>query len=187
MRYTTIIDVTAAPWYRNKNVVLVYLHMTLTCGYHDADRDLYTRSIRSLASDSGVSFAACRHALRILERDKMIHREGSAWRVSKWIAGDAQPVTPRPKSEKEKKLKDVAAERAAQDAERDAQDAERARYLEQLRQNGKTPYMLYYETKMKEAEAGDLEAAEIVRRNRHIYEAHRKKIEEEQQNENKQK
>ena len=74
----------------------------------------------------------------------------------------------------------MAAERAAQDAERVAQDAERARYLEQLRQNGKTPYMLYYETKMKEAEAGDLEAAEIVRRNRHIYEAHRKKIEEEQ-------
>ena len=187
MRYTTIIDVTSAPWYRNKNVVQVYLHMTLTCGYHDVDRDLYTRSIRSLASDSGVSFAACRHALRVLERDRMIHREGNAWRVTKWIAGDAQTVTPRPKSEKEKKLKDVAAERAAQDADREAQDAQRAREVESLRAAGKTPYMVYYESKMEAARNGDLEAAEIVRRNRHIYEAHRKKIEEEKQNENKQK
>lgn len=178
MRYTTIIDITAAPWYRNKNVVLVYVHMTMTCGYHDADRDLYTRSLRSLTADCGVSFAAVRHALKILQRDKMISREGSAWRVLKWIPGDSQTISSRPKTQKAKKERDIAAERAAQEAERDAQRAKRAREVEVLRSAGKTPYMVYYESKVEAARNGDLEAAEIVRKNRHIYEQHKKKIEE---------
>ena len=179
MRYTTVLDITSAPWYRNKNVVLVYLHMSLTCGYHDDDRDLYTRSIRSLAIDSGMTLSATRHALQVLQRDRILTREGNAWRVKKWLPSDSQTVTPRPKTEKAKKLQDIATERRLQEERNDALRQKENADREKLRNDGKTPYMLYYESKVQAAENGDLEAAEIVRKNRHVYLEHKRQIEEE--------
>lgn len=179
MRYTTVLDITSAPWYRNKNVVLVYLHMSLTCGYHDDDRDLYTRSIRSLAIDSGMTLSATRHALQVLQRDRIITRDGNAWRVKKWLPSDSQTITSRPKTEKAKKLQDVATERRLQEERNDALRQKEKDYWDKVRNDGKTPYMLYYESKVQAAENGDLEAAEIVRKNRQFYLEQKRKIEEE--------
>lgn len=86
MRYTTAIDITELPQvYRNVNARLLYLHMTLKCGYHDDDRDLLDASIRTLAADVGITIAATRHALVVLERAHLVSKEGAKWRVTKWL------------------------------------------------------------------------------------------------------
>lgn len=86
MRYTTTIDITELPQvYRNINARLLYLHMTLKCGYHDDDRDMLDASIRTLAADVGITIAATRHALVVLERAQLVKKEGSRWRVTKWL------------------------------------------------------------------------------------------------------
>lgn len=86
MRYTTVIDISEIPEvYRCLNARLVYIHMSLKCGYHDADRDLIRISVRNLAYRVGLTVSATRHALRILERSKLLTREGDSWRVCKWV------------------------------------------------------------------------------------------------------
>lgn len=101
MRYTTIIDITDMPGtYRNKNARLVYLHMALRSGYHDSDRDMIDISIRSLAMAVGLSVSATRHALACLERDKLISRDGTHWRILKWVV--AELPTPRRQPKKMK-------------------------------------------------------------------------------------
>lgn len=94
MRYTTIIDISEIPViYRNHNACRVYIHMALKSGYHDADRDVIHVSVRRLASDCGISVAAARHALGVLQRAELIANEGVTWRVKKWVL-DLKP-TPR--------------------------------------------------------------------------------------------
>lgn len=101
MRYTTIIDITETPGiYRNKNARLVYLHLVLRSGYHDSDRDLIDISIRSLAMAVGLSVSATRHALACLEREKLISRDGTRWKILKWVV--AELPTPRRQPKKPK-------------------------------------------------------------------------------------
>lgn len=96
MRYTTVIDISEMPdIYRNKNAVLLYIHMCLKCGYHDEDRDVLEISIRNLAIRSGLSVSATRHALAKLEASKLIARQDGRWYVRKWVPTAA--ISPRPK------------------------------------------------------------------------------------------
>lgn len=101
MRYTTIIDITEVPdIYRNKNARLVYLHLALRSGYHDSDRDLIDISIRNLAMAVGLSVSATRHALSCLERDKLISREGTSWKILKWVVAELPTPRRQPKNAK---------------------------------------------------------------------------------------
>lgn len=101
MRYTTIIDITEVPGiYRNKNARLVYLHLVLRSGYHDSDRDLIDISIRTLAIAVGLSVSATRHALACLERDKLISRDGTSWRILKWVVAELPTPRRQPKNAK---------------------------------------------------------------------------------------
>lgn len=86
MRYTTIIDITEMPeLWRNANASRVYMYMTLRSGYHDDDRDMLRVSVRRLAMEIGCSVAASRHALCILEKYKLLQKEGDKWRVTKFV------------------------------------------------------------------------------------------------------
>ena len=97
MRYTTIIDYTDIPAIRrSKNAILLYVHMALRAGWHDNDRDLLDASIRSLARDAGLSVSATRHALGQLTKAKLIARQATTWKITKWTCLD--PPTPRQKT-----------------------------------------------------------------------------------------
>ena len=172
MRYTTIIDITEVPTiYRNQHARLLYLHMVLKCGYHDDDRDILDLSIRNLAQQTGLSVSTIRHALRILERAALIQKQGNAYIVRKWLP--QEKPSPRAPQEPPRPAKSVGVLRTQEEAQRD-QERERAREaMEFLQQRGKTSFMVWYESLMEKANAGDLEAAEQVRRHRQTYEAHR--------------
>ena len=86
MRYTTVIDLTELPSvYRNRNARLLYLHLCLKCGFHDDDRDLIVTSLRRLSADVGLTLSATRFAIRQLEANDLVTREGDRWRVRKWL------------------------------------------------------------------------------------------------------
>jgi hypothetical protein len=99
MRYTTVIDITEvqAVW-RNRNAVVVYTWMAMKCGYHDEDRDMLRVSIRGIGMMLGMTESAVRHSLELLQREKLITRDGEIWRVTKWLPSVAP--TPRPKDVK---------------------------------------------------------------------------------------
>lgn len=97
MRYTTLIDISELPdVYRNKNVRLLYMHIVLKSGYHDQNRDLLDKSLRSLASEVGLTFSATRHAVAQLEAAGLLKKEGGTWRVKKWIVQEI----PTPRTQK---------------------------------------------------------------------------------------
>lgn len=101
MRYTTVIDITEMPGiYRNQNARLVYLHMVLRSGYHDSDRDLIEISIRNLAMAVGLTVSATRHALACLEREKLISRDGTRWKILKWVVAELPTPRRQPKNAK---------------------------------------------------------------------------------------
>lgn len=179
MRYTTIIDISASrPLYRNHNVRLVYLHMCLRCGYHDNDRDMLRMSIRAIAADTGLSVSATRHALALLLRAKLIERIGDVWRVFKWIP--EQQISARPATKKQQQQQTARAIEQQQQREREARENEQKRQREVFEQSGKTTYMVYYESQLEAARNGDLDAQKIVERNRELYEAHKKRMEQNQ-------
>lgn len=100
MRYTTVIDISElAEIYKNTTARLIYIHLCLKAGYHDADRDLVKLSIRRLSADVGVTVSATRHALHLLERSGLLTREGQVWRVRKWV--EEQTITTRAKTKRE--------------------------------------------------------------------------------------
>ena len=86
MRYTTLIDITEYPsiW-RNNNAIKLYVYMTLKCGYHDDDRDMIKAGYRTLAAATGMTTEACRHALKMLQREGLLSRDGDSWRVTKFV------------------------------------------------------------------------------------------------------
>lgn len=94
MRYTTILDLRDWPLlYKNHNVRLLYLHLVLIARYEDTYKDWAKISIRKLAVDSGLTESACRHALKVLEKAKLIRRrDGWIW-VAKWLKEPT--ITPR--------------------------------------------------------------------------------------------
>lgn len=97
MRYTTLIDISELPdVYRNKNARLLYMHMVLKSGYHDQDRDLLDKSLRSLASEAGLTLSATRHAVAQLEQAGLLKKEQGSWRVKKWIIQEI----PTPRTQK---------------------------------------------------------------------------------------
>lgn len=94
MRYTTIIDLREWPkLYANANIRLVYFHLVLISGYHDQNRDLTHISIRQLAYEAGLTVSATRHALRQLEKVKLIKRQPGTTIVAKWLK--EQPISKR--------------------------------------------------------------------------------------------
>lgn len=97
MRYTTLIDISELPdVYRNKNARLLYMHMVLKSGYHDQDRDLLDKSLRSLASEVGLTLSATRHSVAQLEAAGLLKKEQGSWRVKKWIIQEI----PTPRTQK---------------------------------------------------------------------------------------
>lgn len=173
MRYTTIIDISeSAPLYRSVSVRLVYFHLCLKSGYHDTDRDLIKISLRQIAEQTGLTLSATRHAISILERAQMIARQGSVIRVRKWV--QEQTITTRAKTQKQQAAIDEAARRKAEKERYEQEQAIEAARREQMRLQGKNSYMVYYESKLALAEAGDLEAQEFCRANREKYEQFKK-------------
>ena len=166
MRYTTIIDISQAPEvYRNQNVRLVYLHLVLRAGYHDHDRDLVRISIRSLAAQVGLTVAAARHAIGVLEKWKLLQRTGSYYQVRKWVP--EQTVTSRAKTAKQQQQLNLAAQRRA-DEERREREAELERIRrEQQAASGRTAWDDLADYKRRQAEAGDVSAQEWLRKNKH--------------------
>lgn len=172
MRYTTVIDISELPAvYRNQNARLVYLHLALISGYHDDDRDLTDISIRRLATAVGLTVSATRHAIAQLETARLIDRQGPFLHIKKWIIEST--VTPRAKTARQQRLIDEAARRRSEDERRAREDAIEAQRRAILDAEGKTSFMVYYESLTRKAANGDLEAAKLVERHKSTYESHK--------------
>lgn len=127
MRYTTVIDISEiSEIYKNPTARLLYFHMSLKAGYHDADRDLVRLSIRRLSADVGVTVSATRHALRQLERAGLLIREGDLWRVKKWV--EEQQITTRAKTKREMQEQIQRLERQRQQVILEQQHQEHQQY-----------------------------------------------------------
>ncbi len=127
MRYTTVIDISEiSEIYKNPTARLLYLHMSLKAGYHDADRDLVRLSIRRLSADVGVTVSATRHALHQLERSGLLTREGELWRVKKWV--EEQQITTRAKTKREMQEQIQRLERQRQQVILEQQHQEHQQY-----------------------------------------------------------
>lgn len=127
MRYTTVIDISEmAEIYKNSTARLIYIHMCLKAGYHDADRDLVRLSIRRLSADVGVTVSATRHALHQLERVGLLTREGELWRVKKWV--EEQQITTRAKTKREMQEQIQRLERQRQQVILEQQHQEHQQY-----------------------------------------------------------
>lgn len=176
MRYTPIIDISEQPSiYQNINIRLVYLHMVLKSGYHDYNRDMLDISIRKLANDVGISVGATRHALQQLINAKMIVRQNNVYYVRKYIL--TPEITPRIKTKRQQELRQQQQEEQRKQEVRQQTYKQEQQRRDALRKQGKTEYMLYYETMILKAQNGDIEAQKIVARNKSIYEAHKAQIE----------
>lgn len=174
MRYTTIIDIRSLSWYRNPSARLVYIHLSLTAGWHDDDRDIARISYRRLALETGLTLSATRHALQQLTTTGMIMAVEKGWMVKKWEI--PKDITPLQKIIKGKKLQQVAA--AVSTGSRDIMEK-----LDQERQtrkalaaSGKSQFMVYYENQLVKANEGDAEALAAVERYKTIYEEHKNKF-----------
>ena len=171
MRYTTIIDISEYPQlYRSASVRLVYLHLVLKSGYHDDDRDLCGVSVRRLANECGLTVAATRHALALLEKYAMIKRQGSMLLVRKWVVEKA--ITPRARTQAQARQKEARELEELDRARRDKQLRAEEKRREDLRASGKTPFMVYYEGLLVKAKEGDPEAIRLVEVHRNTYQAH---------------
>lgn len=178
MRYTTLIDISEIPLvYRNQNARLIYLHLALKAGYHDEDRDLADVSIRRLAMDAGLTIAATRHAIKILETSHLVQRQGPTLKVTKWLAEGS--ITPREKSSRAAQQKEIRQQAQAMQRETEEREAAERRARRQMRAQGKTPFMLYYEDLERKAAAGDAEAAALARKHKATYEQQREAVQKE--------
>lgn len=91
MRYTTIIDITECPQvYTCMSARLIYFHLVLKAGWGERNQDYCACSIRSLQGDLGMTFAAVRHGLAVLEKYGMIRRGPGGCYVRKFC----QPTKP---------------------------------------------------------------------------------------------
>ena len=82
--------------------------------------------------------------------------------IRKWVY--ERPITTRAKTAEKAKYQEVSIdiERERQQRERDERAAAKKR--EELRQQGKTSFMIYYESQLQKAEAGDPEATDYCKR-----------------------
>ena len=119
MRYTTIIDIREFPLYKNPACRTLYLHMVLASGYHETDMDQVTISIRGLATQTGLTVSATRHALSVLMKAGLVRRQSGHLTVAKYILQEGIPK--RARSKKEQQLQQLAREREQQEQERELQ------------------------------------------------------------------
>lgn len=68
-KYIVISDISKYPCYKNVNARLLYLHVAC---HLDTRTYTYYHSIRTLATDIGMTVAAVRHALGLLVKDGLI-------------------------------------------------------------------------------------------------------------------
>lgn len=130
MRYTTVIDISQSPdLYRSQSVRLVYIHMCLTCGYHDDDKGLVRQSLRQMADGAGVTLSALRHALRQLEKYQLVKRYRGKLYVRTWV--EERPITTP--SKRARKAKAEQAEQTRADEHRRHQE-ELERTLKETRE-----------------------------------------------------
>lgn len=175
MRYTTIIDITEFPaLYRNPATRLVYLHLCLRSGYHDYDRDFCSLSIRRIAYETGLTIAAVRNALEQLSKFQMIARRGQLTKVRKFII--EQPISRRAKSKKQADQDKQRQERQQEEAAAAAVRTERQKAVDELRAQGKTAFMVYYEEQLAKANTGDAEAAAFCLQQEKVYKMHQQSI-----------
>lgn len=178
MRYTPIIDISEyKTLYQNINVRLVYLHLVLKSGYYDYNRDMISISLRQLAMEVGITLGAVRHALDILKKAKMIYKKDNVYHVRKWVV--EQKITSRATSKRQEQAIQNQQERIKENKAREEEYKKRQDRIDELRKQGKTEYMLYYENMMIKANNGDLDALKIVERNKSIYEEHKARIQSE--------
>lgn len=172
MRYTTVIDIREIPEvYRNPNIRLLYLHLCLLAGYHDNDRDLVRISVRNLATSSGLTVSATRHAVAVLVKYKLLRAKGSIYRVRKYI--EEGTITPRARTRKAAQVAENAKIEAADAATREHAEEQSKQAIESFYEAGKTPFMVWYEQKLEAAAAGDADAQRIVNEKRAQYEQHK--------------
>lgn len=175
MRYTTIIDISELPRiYQNINARLVYLHLVLKSGYHDDDRDLIHMSLRRIAAETGLSLSAIRHAVAQLEKAQLLSRQGDLWLVKKWII--EQRISTRARTARQQKAIEIEAEKRIQNEKREREAEIEKQRREQIAAQGKTSFMLFFESLEKKAAAGDMEAAESVKKYQKTYNQHKEKM-----------
>lgn len=178
MRYTTIIDISEFPIvYRNLNCRLLYLHLCLRSGFHDTDRDLYNCPIRSLAQEIGITVSACRHAVDVLIKHGLLTYSGGVFRVKKFIMSDT--ITKRATSKKQERVRRIAEDRESKELARAMEEQERERATDELREKGKTPFMVFYEGLLLRARNGDADALAGVKKYKATYDAHKAEIDNE--------
>lgn len=119
MRYTTIIDIREFPLYKNPACRTLYLHMVLASGYHETDMDQVSISIRGLATQTGLTVSAIRHALSVLMKAGLVRRQSGQLIVAKYVLQEGIPK--RARSKKEQQLQQLAREREQLAQERDLQ------------------------------------------------------------------
>jgi DNA-binding Lrp family transcriptional regulator len=165
MRYTTVIDISEIPQvYGNLSTRILYVHMALKCGYHDTDRDILDVSVRQLAAGAGLTLSACRHALKKLESAGLIKRQGAAYLIRKWLP--EQTISARPKTERQQRQIEAAAERRRIEEVRRREEQIERTVREAQWATGTSPYELYLKQLELKAQAGDMEAAETLKRHR---------------------
>ena len=178
MRYTTIIDISEYPkLYRNANIRLVYLHLVLKAGYHDIDRDVIDLSPRRIARETGLTYAAVRHAMEVLRTVGLVTMDGTVQRVRKYVT--QLPITPRPKTEAAQTAAKIRVQEEEEKMKREKYLQEQQRRTQELREQGKTQYMVYFESLIERAEKGDEEAKQLVHQHMPTYLAHQALIEKE--------
>lgn len=137
MRYTTIIDITECPQvYSCMSARLIYLHLVLKSGWGQRNLDYCACSIRSLQGNLGLSFAAVRHGLQVLEKYGMIRRGPGGCYVRKFCAPTTPGVrklTHRQQAAEEQRRREQEMLEAAR-REREAQTARTEARLEEERQ-----------------------------------------------------
>lgn len=175
MRYTTIIDVREIPEvYRNPNVRILYLHLVLLAGYHDNDRDIVRVSLRNLAAQTGLTLSATRHAIQLLIKWRLLLHRKSYFKVVKYV--EESPISGRARTKKAQEAKNRAnQEQAEQVAYEEREDQDKIK-IQAIYDQGKTPFMEWYEKKLEDAAHGDADAQRIVNEKRAQYEAHKSNL-----------
>lgn len=143
MRYTTIIDITECPQvYSCISARLIYLHLVLKSGWGERNQDYCACSIRSLQGDLGMTFAAVRHGLAVLEKYGMIRRGPGGCMVRKFC----QPTKPG-----QRKL--TRREQAAEEQRRKEQEQQRIIARERELQHAKLEQELEEQRRTREENA----------------------------------
>lgn len=175
MRYTTIIDVREIPEvYRNPNVRILYLHLVLLAGYHDNDRDVVRVSLRNLAAQTGLTLSATRHAIQLLIKWRLLLHRKSYFKVVKYV--EESPISGRARTKKAQEAKNRATMEASRSEEQEHHDQEEKAKVQAIYDQGKTPFMEWYEKKLNDAAHGDADAQRIVNEKRAQYEAHKSNL-----------